>query len=134
MEIWTRLTRLPAHVVNGIVVAVGVALAHGLAALLGGDAAGLAATSGAIFASIGDAPAIPARNLNRICSAALLGLVTSALAALARDNAIALGIVVVLLSFAANMLLAWGPRAGPMSFVPMLALVFTMAAPPPTKK
>ena len=27
MEIWTRLTRLPAHVVNGIVVAIGAALA-----------------------------------------------------------------------------------------------------------
>jgi len=50
---------------------------------------------------------------------------------LLRESGVAMGFTIIFLSFCSTMALAWGLRAGPLSFIPILALIFTLAAPPP---
>lgn len=122
---------LPAHVLNGIGVALGVLLVQLLAGALGGASAALIASGGAIFASLADTPNPPSRIAQRVAMGGAVGLVASVLVALLRHEPVVLGLLVIALAFGASMLLAWGARAGPISFVPILAVVFTMAGPPP---
>ncbi|KQP14179.1 FUSC family membrane protein [Pseudorhodoferax sp. Leaf267] len=122
---------LPAHVLNGIGVALGVLLVQLLAGAAGGTPAALLAAGGAIFASLADTPNPPHRTGPRVALGAAVGLMASILVTLLRAHPLALGVLLVAMSFCASMLLAWGVRAGPISFVPILAVVFTMAAPPP---
>jgi uncharacterized membrane protein YccC len=122
--------RLPAHGLNGIGVALGVLMVQLLAAAVGGAGAALLASSGAIFASLADTPNPPHRVWRRIALAAAVGLVSSVLVSALRGQAVALGLLVALLAFGGSMLLAWGPRAGPISFVPVLAIVFTLTGQP----
>ena len=121
---------LPAHGINGISVALGVLLVQLVGGLLGGHPAALVASGGAIFASLADTPNVPRRTLRRVFTAATAGLLATVLVTLLRDHELALGGVVTLIAFLASLALAWGARAGPISFVPILAIVFTMAAPP----
>jgi len=44
---------------------------------------------------------------------------------------VAMGITIMALAFCSAMALSWGLRAGPLSFIPILAMIFTLAAPPP---
>ncbi|RCW74270.1 FUSC family protein [Pseudorhodoferax soli] len=125
------LVQLPAYGLNGIGTALGVLLVQLLAGALGGLEASLLASGGAIYASLADTPNPPHRTWRRVAMAAAVGLVSSVLITALRGHAVALGGVVALLAFGASMLLAWGPRAGPISFVPVLAIVFTMAGPAP---
>lgn len=122
---------LPAHVLNGMGVALGVLLVQLLTGAMGGASAALLAAGGAIFASLADTPNPSARIVRRVALGGVIGLVASVLVTLLRGHALALGVLVVAMSFSASMLLAWGARAGPISFVPILAVVFTMAGPPP---
>ncbi len=122
---------LPAHVLNGIGVAFGVLLVQLLAGAVGGASAALIAAGGAIFASLADTPNPPSRIARRVAMGGAVGLGASVLVALLRHEPLALGMVVIGLAFGSSMLLAWGARAGPISFVPILAVVFTMAGPPP---
>ncbi len=125
------LLQLPAYGWNGIGVALGVLLVQILAGALGGHSAALVASGGAIYASLADTPHPPRRAWRRVALAALLGLVCSGLVSALRGHPVALGFLIAALGFAGAMLLAWGMRAGPMSFVPVLAIVFSMAGPPP---
>lgn len=125
------LAQLPAHGLNGIGVALGVLLVQLLAAALGGAEAALLASGGAIYASLADTPNPPARTWRRVALAAAVGLVSSVLVTALRSHPVALGLLVASLGFGGSMLLAWGVRAGPISFVPVLAIVFTMAGPVP---
>lgn len=127
---WIR--RLDAHVVNGCSVALGVALIHLGALALVGAAPAAWATSGAIFASLADQPGSVARSWRRVLATGLLGCSAALLIHLVAAWPLALGLAIAALAFGATLTLAWGPRAGPLSFVPMLALVFTMALPPDT--
>lgn len=125
------LVQLPAYGLNGIGTALGVLLVQLLAGALGGLPASLLASSGAIYASLADTPNPPHRTWRRVAMAAAVGLVSSVLVTALRGHAVVLGALVALLAFGASMLLAWGARAGPISFVPVLAIVFTMAGPAP---
>ncbi|MEO8135744.1 MAG: FUSC family membrane protein [Betaproteobacteria bacterium] len=122
--------RLPPYVINGISVAIGVALIQLVVATLGGAQAALVASSGAICASLADLPLAPGRTWRRVLTAAgvacLAGLVTELL----RPYPLVLGGGVALLAFVSNLALAWGLRAGPISFVGILAFIFTMASDP----
>lgn len=122
--------QLPAHGINGIVVALGVLLVQVVAWALGGPKAALVASGGAIFASLADTPNVPRRTWRRVTLGGLVGLVSSTLVTMLHGHEFALGFMVAALAFASALMLAWGVRAGPISFVPMLAIVFTMAAPP----
>ena len=124
------LHRLPAHVINGCSVALGIALMHLLATALFGTAAGAWATSGAIYASLADVPDTVSRNWRKVITAgALGGLAVLGISALA-SHPLLRGMVVALVAFVGAMMLSWGPRAGPLAFVPILAMVFAMALPP----
>lgn len=124
------LLRLPAHVINGVGVALGVALIQTFVGVLGGPAAGLVASSGAIYASLADLPNTPGRTWRRVLAAALVGCAGSVVVSLLTPYPVVLGFALALIAFASAMALAWGPRAGPLSFVGILAFVFSMAAPP----
>lgn len=125
------LARLPAHVLNGIGVSLGVALVYGAGYALFGPGAALGASTGAVYASLADVPNAPARTFVRVLTAALIGVAVCALVAGLRPHAAAVAAAIVVIGFLSAMTLAWGPRAGPISFVGIMTFVFTMAAPPP---
>src|SRR5690606_26455163 len=115
------LHHLPAHIINGLCVALGIGLVHLLAGQLGGATAGLAATSGAVYASLADLPNPPHRNWRRVLTAAVIGCLAGLLLSVLRSHPVALGVAIGLLGAASAMTLAWGVRAGPISFVAVLA-------------
>jgi len=123
--------RLPAHVLNGIAVALGICLIQVTLALAAGKLAALAASTGAICASLADLPLAPARTWRRVGTGALMGCVSGLLVNLLRESGVAMGATIMFLAFVSAMALSWGLRAGPLSFIPILALIFTLAAPPP---
>jgi uncharacterized membrane protein YccC len=122
---------LPAHVLNGIGVTLGVLLVQLVVGAIGGSSAVLLAAGGAIYASLADTPTPSSRTAWRVALGGMVGLVASVLVTVMRAHPVALGLLIVVLGFGASMVMAWGARAGPISFVPILAVVFTMASPPP---
>ena len=131
METPRLAMRLPAHVLNGIAVSLGISLIQITLALAAGKLAALAAATGAICASLADLPIAPARTWRRVGMGALVGCASGLLVNLLRESGVAMGVTIMFLSFCSTMALAWGLRAGPLSFIPILALIFTLAAPPP---
>ena len=123
--------RLPAHVLNGIAVSLGICLLQVGLTLTAGKLAALAASTGAICASLADLPLAPARTWRRVGTGALMGCVSGLLVNLLRESGVAMGITIMALAFCSAMALSWGLRAGPLSFIPILAMIFTLAAPPP---
>ena len=124
------LHRLPDFVLNGLSVALGVgAIQLGVSALAGSHAAQLA-LSGAVCASLADLPNTVPRTWQRVSAAALLGWLAALLVAWLQPFALGLGIGIAAIAFVAMMTMAWGARAGAVSFAPILSLVFTMAVPP----
>ncbi len=130
METPRLAMRLPAHVLNGLAVALGISLILITLTLAAGKLAALAAATGAICASLADLPLAPQRTWRRVGTGALVGWASGALIALLSESGVAMGFIIIVLSFCATMALAWGLRAGPLSFIPILALIFTLAAPP----
>jgi uncharacterized membrane protein YccC len=131
METPRPAMRLPAHVLNGLAVALGIALIQITLTLAVGKLEALAAATGAICASLADLPIAPARTWRRVGMGALVGWGSGLVVSLLRESGVAMGLTIMLLSFCSTMALAWGLRAGPLSFIPVLALIFTLAAPPP---
>jgi uncharacterized membrane protein YccC len=131
METPRLAMRLPAHVLNGLAVALGISLIDITLALSVGQLAALAAATGAICASLADLPIAPARTWRRVCTGALVAWASGLIVSLLRESGVAMGLTTIVLSFCSTMTLAWGLRAGPLSFIPILALIFTLAAPPP---
>jgi uncharacterized membrane protein YccC len=127
----SALCAVPSHVLNGVGVALGVTLVYFGGQLLGGHPAALAGSSGAVYASLADVPNPPGRTWVRVLTAALIGTAVSLLVGALRDERMALGAAIAAIAFFSNMALAWGPRAGPVSFVGIMTFVFTMAAPAP---
>ena len=131
METPRLAMRLPAHVLNGLAVSVGISIIQITLALTAGPLAALAACTGAICASLADLPIAPARTWRRVGTAALVAWASGLLVNLLRESGVAMGFTVVALGFCSTMAWAWGPRAGPLAFIPILALIFTLAAPAP---
>ena len=128
---WLRPWRLlPAYVVNGIATAVGIGCIQLVARALAGDHVAALVVSGAVCASIADLPNAPSRTWHRVGAAALLSFVAALAVDLLRTRPGALGAVVVVVAFLAMMTLAWGARAGAVSFAPVLSMIFSMAVPP----
>jgi uncharacterized membrane protein YccC len=122
---WLR--RLEAAHLNGLSVALGVTFTHALVGAGFGETAGLAAVGGAVCASLMDLPNPPQRVLSRVLpAAAAAGLVTLLVGLTDGSLALTLGLIAVV-GFLSLMTLAWGLRAGPLSFSPVVALVFAMA-------
>jgi hypothetical protein len=124
---WVR--RWPAHVLNGVTVSVGV----GLVSLLAGAAvdAELAAGArmGAVFASLPHLTGRALPTLRRTLVGGLFAsLATLAMLALSGEPALR-GLVLAVLAFLALLAMAWGPRAGPLAFSVIIAIVFALAPP-----
>ena len=123
--------RLPAHVVNGLSVALGIALIELGLTLVGGRFGALAGMTGAICASLADLVVAPARTWRRVGTGALVGIASAFLVGLLRESGVTMGLTTMVLGFCSMMALSWGLRAGALSFIPVLALIFTLAAPAP---
>lgn len=124
------LMRLPAYLLNGALVAAGVAVVHGtVGAAAGASAAGLALT-GAVCTSLADVPVAMVRAWRQLLAAALAALAGTALVSLAQPaGPLALGLALALGGALAMMVMSWGLRAGAVAFAPVLAMVFTLASP-----
>lgn len=123
------LMRLPAYLLNGALVAAGVAMVCGaVGAAAGAIAAGLALT-GAVCTSLADAPVAMVRAWRQLLVAALSALVGTAFVTVAQPEPVALGLALALGGTLAMMVMSWGLRAGAVAFAPVLAMVFTLASP-----
>lgn len=119
--------RLTAAQLNGISAAVGVALTQILIAGIFGSSPGLAAVGGAVCASLPDVPNPPQRAWPRVVPAALASALVTLLVGLAHGALLFTILLVAVVGLLSLMALAWGARAGPLSFAPILAMVFAMA-------
>ncbi|MBV8618412.1 MAG: FUSC family protein [Curvibacter sp.] len=124
------LLRLPAHLVNGLTVALGIGLVQVLFGTQASLHAAQLAASGAVLSSLADLPNTVARSWRRVLLAAVLGCASALLIALLIRHPRLLGLAIMALTFGAMMTMVWGPRAGPVSFAPLLSIVFTMSVPP----
>ena len=104
--------RLPAYLLNGIAVALGISIIQLLVAATAGPQAGALAMSGAVCASLADVPNTVHRTAQRVPAAALLGWLTALVVALLQAQPVALGLAVPVIVFIAMMTMAWGARAG----------------------
>lgn len=127
------LARIPAYLVNGVEVALGVTLVDVLALLAGGSHAALFAATGAVCASLADVPNTAARIWRRVAIAATLACLASVVVQLLSPWPSAQGIAIALIGGGAFMMLGYGPRAAAIAFAPVLAIVFAMAVPVPER-
>lgn len=127
---WSFARRLPAHVVNGLAVTLGLLVVQVSCALVFGAAAAQIATTGAIYASLPHLADRPGRAGRRVLAGGLLGCAAGAVVLALRSHPIALGISIGLVAFAVMLAMAWGKKAGPIAFAAVLAIVFSMAVPP----
>ncbi|MDQ6640545.1 MAG: hypothetical protein M3Z15_12905, partial [Pseudomonadota bacterium] len=128
---WLQPWRLlPAYVVNGIAAAIGVGCIQVAVQGVAGAHAAALAVSGAVAASIADLPNVPSRTAHRVGAAALLSVLAALAVDLLRPHPLVLGAVVAVVAFLAMLTLAWGSRAGAVSFAPVLSMIFSMAVPP----
>ncbi|MBL8540607.1 MAG: FUSC family protein, partial [Betaproteobacteria bacterium] len=124
------LRRLPAHVINGTTVSMGIGLVYLLFRTCADPHAAQLAICGAIYASLADVPDTPSRSWRQVLAAGVLGCTAALVVLLLKPFALALGAGIMLVVFVAMLTLAWGPRAGPISFAPVLSIVFSIGFPP----
>lgn len=82
------------------------------------------------LATLPDVPAPRKRKIMQMLPAPLLGTPLFMLVQLVRDDVLLLGVVLVVGTFLAVMLMAWGKRGGPLTFSLLFSMLFAMAAPP----
>ena len=121
---------LPAHVLNGLEVALGIGCLQQLTSLVAGEHIAALVVSGAVSTSIVDLPNSVARNWRAVGVAVLLSAFAALVVDLLRGHPMMLGAAVGVVAFFAMMALAWGARAGAISFSPVLSMIFSMAVPP----
>jgi uncharacterized membrane protein YccC len=120
---------LPAYAINGITVALGVGCIQFAFSLAAGSHAAQLVISGAVCASIADVPNTVPGTWHRVSAAATLSFCAALVVVLLKPYPLALGIGIALIAFIAMMTMAWGARAGAVSFAPILSLIFSMAVP-----
>jgi len=130
MTLFTLLRRLPAWVVNGVTVTLGLALVQCSIGLVAGAQAAQTAIAAAVCASLADVVATTDRVARRVLVAGIASTATGSLFLLIRPHGDLLIPSVALIIFASMLLLAWGPKAGAVSFAAALSLVFAMSLPP----
>ncbi|MGC4093709.1 MAG: FUSC family membrane protein [Polyangiaceae bacterium] len=124
------LARLPAHVINGLSVSIGIGLVQVLIAASASPEAARGATAGAMYASIPHLVDRAGLAAQRALTGGLIGTVAALAIAVLAPIPVLLTLGIALLVFAAMMSLGWGQRAGPLSFTVILAIVFALAVPP----
>ncbi|MCO5108969.1 MAG: FUSC family protein [Burkholderiaceae bacterium] len=119
----------PAHLLNGLAVGLGIGAVQLLFGALAGHHAAQLAVAGAVYASLADLPVRLQRNWRSVLAAGALGCASALALGLLRPWPPALAPAIAAIGFVAAMGMAWGARAGPISFAPILSIVFTMAQP-----
>ena len=125
------LSRLGAARLNGLMAALGVAAVQLLVSAVFGGPAGLVAVGGAVCGSLPDVPNPPHRTWRRIWPAGLLVSGVTLAVGLARHSPAWMTLLIASIAFFTLMAMAWGARAGPLSFAGTLAMVFAMASDAP---
>ena len=117
---------------DGLRTTLAIMLPAVLGAQWGQFAAGISASVGALCVSIPDTPGPAQHRRNGLLAAlAAIGLATT-VTGLAASHVLALGAVIVALSFGLTMLLVWGARAGNVGTAALLMMALTLAHPPAT--
>jgi len=120
---------LAPHLVNGITVAIGIGLTYVVVLALGPHGAAQAASTGAVYASLPHLVDRPGRAARRALAGGVVGSATALLVVGIAPLPGVLELGIALLVFLAMLTMAWGQRAGPISFTVVLAIVFSLAAP-----
>ncbi|MDQ2778211.1 MAG: FUSC family protein [Pseudomonadota bacterium] len=121
--------RLPSYILNGVAVAVGIGLIQLLISTVAGSHAAHLALSGAVCASLADQPLPAARTWHRVSAAVIGSVLATAIVEALRPHPLLIGVAIAAITWLAMMAQAWGPRAGAVSFAPILAIVFALASP-----
>jgi uncharacterized membrane protein YccC len=122
-----RVSRLPSHALNGITVALGVALVHLLLSPFISSVALTALTNGALYASVSHLVHRRGTATRRSLAGGVVGVLVAFIVAFIAQHPVLLHLGIGLVAFGAMLALAWGQRAGPMSFTAVLALVLSLA-------
>jgi uncharacterized membrane protein YccC len=124
--------RLPAWVLNGISVTLGLTLVQCSIGAIAGFSAAQIAIANAVCASLADVVTTTDRVARRVLAALICSTVSATLFFAVRPFGGALIPAVALISFGAMLTLSWGPKAAPVAFATMLSLVFAMSSPDST--
>ena len=121
---------LSQYVMNGLSVALGLALIVLTLFETAGLGAAVSASVGALITSLPDVPSPRRRKIMQVLPAPLLGTPLYILMQLSRQDNVLLGVVLVAGTFLSVMLMAWGKRGGPICFALLFSMLFSMASPP----
>lgn len=129
MTLFILLRRLPAWIVNGITVTLGLTLVQVSISLVAGTHAAQIAIAAAVCASLSDVVAARDRVARRVLAAGVASIASGTLFLAIRPHDQLLLPGMVLIVFFSMLLLAWGTKAGSVSFAAALSLVFSMSLP-----
>jgi uncharacterized membrane protein (TIGR01666 family) len=118
------------HFSDGLRTTLAILLPAVLGAQWGEFAAGITISTGAVCLSVTDTPGPLAHRRNGLLAALGLVFVGALLVGWLAPYRLALGVVLVGLSFGLTMLLVWGARAGAVGSAALLGMVLTLAHPP----
>lgn len=121
--------RMPAWVVNGLTVALGLMLVQGSILLMAGAHAAHAAIATGVCASLADVVTTTDRVARRVLAAIISSTACATLFLAVRPYEAILIPTVVLIVFGAMLVQSWGPKAGTVSFATTMSLVFAMSVP-----
>jgi len=124
-------TLLSADVANGLSVALGLLLIAAGIYLWLGSAAGASAVTGVIVAIPSDRAGPRRGKLRFLLIAPLVGLPLYFAVQMVHQHPWQLGLLLVPATFLAFLLMAWGKRGIPIAIAVMLAIIFSLATPPP---
>lgn len=128
------LSRVPAYIINGVLVSLGIGLVQVVAMRTAYFASSFPngaqfAVVGAICASLPHLPDRAGRAARRVLAGGVFGCLAEAVVLSLHDTRLGLGLAIPLLVFCAMLMLSWGSRAGPIAFAGVLGAVFSLALP-----
>jgi uncharacterized membrane protein YccC len=121
--------RMPAHALNGVSVALGVGLVQLLVGSVASTSFAQAASTGAVLASLAHLTHRADVTLRRTLVGGGLGTLAGLVVAGTGEHAWLRASSIGVVSFAALLGMAWGPRAGPLVFSAIIGVVFSLALP-----
>lgn len=127
MLAWAR--RLPAYVLNGVSVSVGIGLVQLVFGAFTSAAFAQAASIGAVLASLPHLTGRAVPTLRRTLTGGLLASLATLVMVITSEHFVLRGVLVAAIAFVALLAMAWGPRAGPLVFSVIIGLIFSLARP-----